>query len=354
MSNTLPRSVQALIAADVPVMLWGPPGTGKTAAVMQAALEEEAHVEVLVGSTVDPVDVGGFIIPQPNGDTRVSPPPWVRRLRGSLDLGRQSWLFLDELSCAPPSVQAALLRVINERSAAGVDLSGCRVLAAANPAETATDGGWLAPATANRMSHVEWRLDRKVWLTGTLAGWRKARTQAWAAAAASVAGWISRSPDALLAVPTNSSSSRAWPSPRMWTAGISALAMLDGGARNGCALEVMSACVGAPAANEWMTWVMQQDLPDAEDVLAGRASIPARGDRQLSTALAMVAAAASEHAERGARLAAAVRIVAAMRRDVAIAPARVLLSALDGDVPEELRWLGEEIADAVAVIRSAP
>jgi len=124
-------TIRDLLAADVPVMLWGAPGTGKTALVNELAQECGAHLEVLIGSTLDPIDVGGYLVPH-DGKVSCVPPPWAQRLKA--ESARPCWVFFDELSCAPSSVQAALLRVIAERKVGELSLN-FRVIAASNPAE---------------------------------------------------------------------------------------------------------------------------------------------------------------------------------------------------------------------------
>lgn len=337
MMPNLPEVVLAALAADVPVLLWGAPGTGKTAAIMAAAKEVGAVVEVLIGSVTDPIDVGGYLLPS-GGTITIVPPPWARRLRTALDGGREAWLVLDELSCAPPSVQAALLRVVHERQVAGVDLVGCRVIGAANPTATAADGGWLPPATANRWAHVEWQVSPTTWVAHTIVGWGVPRSSSWTVAAARIATWIARSPAALLSVPATEMSGRAWPSPRSWTAAIGLLSCLPPGANS---VGAVVACVGEGAAAEWGVYDAARDLPDPEEVLAGRATLPNRGDQRAAALLSIVAAAAGEHAERERRLDVATSIIAAERPDRALTPARALLSAYGGDVPPALRAFGE-------------
>src|SRR5262249_29844746 len=66
---------------------------------------------------------------------------WARRLTET----GYGLLFLDELTTAPPAVQAAMLRVVLERAVGDVELpAAVRVVAAANPAGQAADGWELA------------------------------------------------------------------------------------------------------------------------------------------------------------------------------------------------------------------
>jgi len=329
-------AVRAALAADVPVLLWGPPGVGKTAQIEALAAAEGAHLETLIGSTVDPIDVGGWATPDADGVVQISPPVWARRIAASLAQGQPAWLFLDELSCAPPSVQSALLRVVQAREVAGLSIRGCRIIAASNPADTAADGGALSAATANRWAHLDWEIDVGGWVAGTIAGWGRRRPPAEAAVAASIAGFISRNPTALLAVPSDAAQAgRAWPSPRSWEQAIRLVAA--GGDRR-----LAGACVGSGAAREWIAWVVANDLPDPEDLLAGRVAPPVRGDLASAAAMAMVAAAVAQHPQRRQRVDAADRVLCGMPPDVALAPARALLAAVDAEniIPDVVDRVG--------------
>ncbi len=322
--------VRNYIKADVPVLLWGAPGTGKTSALLALAKEEGAHVEVLIGSTLDPIDVGGYLVPR-NGEVESSAPPWARRLSESLARGSSAWLVLDELTCAPPSVQAALLRVVHERRVGSLSLAGCRVVAAGNPSDTAADGGELAAATANRWAHVDWQCDVSAWASGTLRGWGEGvSSPRHAAVAASVASFMLRHPKSLLAVPTGiAEAGRSWPSPRSWSAAIAAAAA----APDELARRMVAGCVGDGAAKEWHEYHTSRDLPDPEEVLAGRAEVPSRGDRVAATLAAVVAAAIQPHASRKDRVERAWSLLASQRADLGIVAATTLLDAA-GTIPE--------------------
>jgi len=314
--------VRSYLAADVPCLLWGAPGTGKTAAIHALARGELAHVEVLIGSTLDPLDVGGYLLPSKH-EVRSAPPPWAVRLRKALDAKKTVWLVLDELSCAPPSVQAALLRVVNERRVGELDLRGCRVVAAANPAETAADGGDLSAAAANRWAHLEWTPDVTAWAGGTLANWGQGHaTPRHAEIAASVASHLQRLPGDLLAVPEDlARAGRAWPSPRSWSAAIAAVSA----APDTLSLRLAEGCVG-PAAQAWHTSHISRDLPNPEAVLSGAVELPTRGDKAATTLAAVVAAALCEHPDQITRVDRAWGVLVSARADVAVSAARALLA----------------------------
>ncbi len=80
-------------------------------------------------------------------------------------------LFLDEVSTAPPVVQAALLRVVLERTVGDLPLPDVvTVIVAANPPELAADGWDLAAPLANRFCHLDWSIDARQWAEGILGG----------------------------------------------------------------------------------------------------------------------------------------------------------------------------------------
>jgi hypothetical protein len=328
--------IRLRLKADVPVLVWGVPGTGKTATFEAIAKEDGLHMEALIASTSDPVDVGGYLVPHA-GEIVSDPPPWAKRIRAALDAGQRAMLFLDELSCAPPSVQAAFLRVVNERRVGNLDLRGMLVAGAANPADSATAEGDVGLAMANRWSHVDYQVDLSDWTVGTLSNWGQEASLAYSTVAATVTGFISKNPQALC-----KPGGRAWPSPRSWTNGIKSLAASGVDLKSADAQQVLAGDVGDAAASEWSSLQVLNDLPDPEDVLAGRAKVPTRGDRASATMQAVVAAALSSHSEKNNRIHKAWRLLSGQRSDLIVAPARALLTAGD-DIPQEAVEIGNQI-----------
>src|SRR5205807_3668045 len=120
--------------AKRPVLLWGGPGTGKTAIVNAIADALDQPAETVIASLREPADFAGLPVVTADGSVRLAAPSWAARLAAE---GR-GILFLDEVTTAPPSVQAALLRVVLERVVGDVALPrGVAVVAAANPPELA-------------------------------------------------------------------------------------------------------------------------------------------------------------------------------------------------------------------------
>lgn len=226
--------------SNVPVMIWGAPGIGKSSVVRQAAEEiaqraTEQGLEFLewnklnsaqrkaLASATD--NTGKFIY----GDCRLSQydpsdwaMPWVQSgddtdmvwapsqmLRAFAVPGTQGMLFLDELPQAQPSVQNAAYQIILDRMYKDVCFQNIRMVAAGN--RTMDGGNQYAypPALANRFTHVELMSpDGKEWV------------QNWArdnGVHPLICAFIQARPHMLYEDTGKTENRRyAWPSPRSW------------------------------------------------------------------------------------------------------------------------------------------
>ncbi|MGQ0846758.1 MAG: AAA family ATPase [Sporichthyaceae bacterium] len=294
------------VGAGVPALLWGAPGTGKTSVIRALGEAMDLPCEIVIASIREPADFAGLPIVQA-GEVVFAPPSWARRLAG-LDRGL---LFLDEISTAPPAVQAALLRVVLERTVGDLTLPvGIRTVAAANPPEQAADGWDLSAPLANRFVHLDWPVDARTVAEGFAGGWpaptvatlpadwqdRVPTTRSW------IAGFVGVRPAAALAVPGEATSAgRAWPSPRSWDmaarllAAARAAGSVAGGQEDVVAL-LIRGCVGDGVGVEFLNWLAEGDLPDPEVVLADPDSfkLPERGDRAFAALTSIAAAVAAK------------------------------------------------------------
>lgn len=281
------RSLTLCIAARVPVILWGPPGQGKTSVVRAIAANQGRHLEVLLASIREPQDFAG--LPSiSNGTAQLVPPDWALRLSRVKD----GILFTDEVNTAPPSVQAALLRVSLDKVAGDCDLGqDTSVIAAANPPEQAADGWDLAPPLANRFCHLDWELPTEVVRDGFAGRWSSydvaspdadVLTQALTIELVRVAGFLTARPDLTTVVPASSSEQgRAFPTPRSWEMA----ATLSGWASateqsEGTRRLLVRGCIGPGASAEFLTYRENLDLPDPEEILRDptRFVVPGRAD----------------------------------------------------------------------------
>jgi MoxR-like ATPase len=102
------------VSANLPVLLWGEPGIGKSARIEQLAAGLGVPLETVIASVHEPSDFAGLPVigndPAGTGVT-MAPPDWAVRLAAA----GHGIVFFDELSSAPPAVQAALLRKRSNR-----------------------------------------------------------------------------------------------------------------------------------------------------------------------------------------------------------------------------------------------
>src|SRR5215475_1134517 len=285
--NTAVEALGVAVASRVPVLLWGAPGTGKTSAIRAMASAMDLPCETVIASIREPSDFAGLPVVTGNA-VRFAPPLWATRLAEA----GTGILFLDELSTAPPAVQAALLRVVLERTVGDLTLpDDVAVVAAANPPEQAADGWDLSAPLANRLCHLPWEIDPRAVADGLAGGFPTPVVPSlpggWESeqkvALALVGAFLHARPALACAPPSDAASAgRGWPSPRTWEMAArlwaaSGAAQVSGEAR--AALVVGS--VGDGAGAEFLAWLQDMDLPDPEAVLAdpGSFRLPKRADR---------------------------------------------------------------------------
>ncbi|MER5965310.1 MoxR family ATPase [Streptomyces sp. NPDC002057] len=371
-STTEPRpdiQLEALtlaVAADLPVLLWGEPGIGKTAALTQLAESLDLPLTTVIASVHEPSDFAGLPVvgddPAEQG-VPMAPPDWAVRL---VRAGR-GLLFLDELSTAPPAVQAALLRLVLERRIGALRLpSGVRIVAAANPRGSAADGWELSPPLANRFVHLRWTHDHDVVVRGLGGTWPRATLphldperlpQAVEYARRAVCGLLSVRPKLVHQLP-NGEARRGgpWPSPRSWEMSLCliAFATAAGSSREVISLLVRGT-VGDGPGLELLAGLDRMDLPDPETLLAdpAGAALPVRGDLRQAALDGVVAAvgARPEKARWDAAWALLARAVETGAPDLVVVPATTLaaLRREEWDVPPAI----DRLAGAVSMSRRA-
>ena len=260
---------------------------------LTSALAEalDLPLTTVIASVHEPSDFSGLPIvgddPAAQG-VPMAPPDWAVRL---VRAGR-GLLFLDELSTAPPAVQAALLRLVLERRIGALQLPpGVRIVAAANPRSSAADGWELSPPLANRFVHLQWTHDHEVVVRGLGGTWPRATLprldperlpEAVAFARRAVCGLLAARPALVHRLPSSETRrGGAWPSPRSWEMALRLIAFATAA---GTSREVLSllvrGTVGDGPGLELLASLDRMDLPDPE--IAARRSgrgRPARAGR---------------------------------------------------------------------------
>ncbi|MFE4790680.1 AAA family ATPase [Streptomyces sp. NPDC056756] len=354
------------VAADLPVLLWGEPGIGKTAALTQLAASLGLPLTTVIASVHEPSDFSGLPVvgddPAEQG-VPMAPPDWAVRL---VRAGR-GLLFLDELSTAPPAVQAALLRLVLERRIGTLRLPPeVRIVAAANPRSSAADGWELSPPLANRFVHLQWTHDHEVVVRGLGGTWPRATLprldperlpEAVDFARRAVCGLLAARPKLVHQLPSGESRRGGpWPSPRSWdmTLRLIAFATAAGSSREVLSLLVRGT-VGDGPGLELLASLDRMDLPDPESLLADPAAavLPERGDLRQAVLDGVVAAVRGrpEKSRWDAAWALLARALETGAPDLVVVPASTLaaLRREDWEVPAAL----DRLAGAVALSRRA-
>src|SRR5574338_450522 len=138
--------------AHTPVMLWGPPGVGKSQIIAQIAAAHGVRLIDIRLSQMEPTDLRG--VPFRKGDTVEWSVPAL--LPDAARHGARGILFLDEITAAPPTVTAAAYQLILDRRLGEYRVPDGWVIFAAGNRYGDRGVSYVMPAPlANRFTHYE-------------------------------------------------------------------------------------------------------------------------------------------------------------------------------------------------------
>jgi len=270
------------------VMLWGPPGIGKSQAIRQMAEEIEKSTGKKVNVTdvrlllFNPIDLRG--IPTANEDKTLA--VWLRPKIFQMDPSEDvvNILFLDEISSAPQSVQAAAYQITLDRTVGEHALpDNCIVVAAGNRTTDKSVAYKMPKALANRLLHVE--------VLGSFESWLE-----WAIPKGineKVIGYLSFKPSALMKFDA-ASEDLAFATPRSWEMVSNILNYVSDDIQQSYAL--IAGLVGVGAATELSHWnKIYSQLPDIRDIFEGKVSTAPKGADILYALTSSMTAFARDH-----------------------------------------------------------
>jgi hypothetical protein len=249
---------------EVPtVMLWGQPGVGKSDAIrslaktLNKATGKEVEIHDVRLLLFNPVDLRG--IPVPDADREFA--KWLKPSIFNMDSSDKkiNILFLDEITAAPPTVQASAYQLTLDRKVGEHKLpDNCIVICAGNRVQDKGVAYKMPTPLANRMTHFE--------IVCELEDWKD-----WAIPAGVhplVIGFLNFR-ETLLNKFDPSSDDTAFPTPRSWEFVSKYLHICNGDVDK--AYPLISGTIGEGTAVEFKAFSkVYGNLPNIEDILNGK------------------------------------------------------------------------------------
>lgn len=278
------------------VMLWGPPGVGKSQAIRQLAqnIETQTGKKTVVTDVrlllFNPIDLRG--IPTANADKTLA--VWLKPQIFQMDPGENvvNILFLDELSAAPQSVQAAAYQITLDRVVGEHKLpENCIVIAAGNRTTDKSVAFKMPKALANRLLHIE--------VEGSFKAWKE-----WAIRSGihpKVVGFLSFRQNYLMGF-DSSSEDLAFATPRSWEMVSNLLHFVSDDIEK--MYRLIAGLVGTGVAIEFRTWAkIYNQLPELKDIFDGKQPALPKGTDAMYALCAAMTAYAREHKNELPRIA---------------------------------------------------
>lgn len=264
------------------VMLWGPPGVGKSQAVRQLGKEIEKNTGKSIHVTdvrlllFNPIDLRG--IPTANADKTLA--IWLKPQIFQMDPSDDviNILLLDEISAAPQSVQAAAYQITLDRVVGEHKLpENCIVIAAGNRTTDKSVAFKMPKALANRLLHIE--------VEGSFNSWKE-----WAVSCGvndKVLGFLSFRQQHLMTF-ESSNDDLAFATPRAWEMVSNILNYVDSNVDK--MYYLIAGVIGTGLAIEFRTWAkVYNDLPDITDIFDGKMpKMPTSTDALYALCSAMI------------------------------------------------------------------
>ena len=289
-SGNLADKVRFCRSFNRPIMVFGPPGAGKSQQIHQAADADDLVIDCRLTS-LESIDMRGLPIIRKNTDTK-NPEAvvWVRPEflpgdEGVVVEGRvykKGILFLDEINTAQIAVQAPALQLVLDRKVGPHRLgAGWYIAAAGNRAEDGCHVNPMSAALLDRFAIYDYTPSHQTWCD-------------WAIkndVHENVIGFISFSPSSLLSPRRDEYSPSS--NPRSWCF---VSDMLKTGAKPD--VTDIRACVGSQAA-EFMAYVkVCASLPNIAKLVEGKEKF-VENRKEISVAYAVSNAIASHLMNHG-------------------------------------------------------
>ncbi len=243
------------------LMLWGPPGIGKSSIVASVASQHGLELVDLRLSQLAPTDLRGLPVAEA-GVSKWFPPEFLPTFGKGV-------LFLDEINMAPPAMQGIAQQLILDRKVGSYTVpEGWFIWAAGNRKADRAAVFEMPSALANRFIHLDLSPDVESFKAWGLSQGLGEQILAFLAFRPTLVHQIDPQQP-------------AWPSPRSW-------AMADKLRKAG--LDIAPAVGSAVAAELEAFCSIYERLPDLEGILAGKESpsFPTEPSARYATVLGLV------------------------------------------------------------------
>ena len=267
-----------------PMMIWGPPGIGKSTLVRGVTEELNiGFVDVRLAQR-EPVDIRGLPVPREDrqGIDWIVSSEWPRvGVEGTPERGI---ILFDELTAADSTLQVAAYEFILDRRLGELYKvpDGWYIVAAGNRAEDNAVARTMSSALANRFLHLDLSAGSDDWCN-------------WAVSTghhSDVVGFIRFRPDLLLDMSAHHE--RGWPSPRSWSRVSDEVRLAEkSGLSDRFLCLIIDGLIGIGAGMEFKAFRDSKSLlPDVRAMLNGtvKAQFPEKLDQQwaMITSLAPI------------------------------------------------------------------
>lgn len=283
---TIMDIAELLIKSGCPILFMGDPGVGKTSVMGALAKANDWDFEAFIASIRTPEELSGTMYVG-DGQLKTSVPSWVAKFTDQ----KTGVFFIDELTTCAPTMQAALLRIINEGVIGDYTMPKTVYRVAACNGDNVSGTNTLSHPLANRFVHYNWSLNPDQWANGIVTNfsevtrnplpydpnWKSKRFEY----VALVSEFIKSNPTMLHKMPESEGfEGLAWASPRSWEMAIDMLAVTylfeqankedeDGqyAMLHTLRRTFIEGTVGKEASDMFFAWMAERNLPKIADVV---------------------------------------------------------------------------------------
>lgn len=261
-----------------PIMIWGPPGVGKSSVIRDIAKDlGVGFIDVRLAQR-EPIDIRGLPVPKEDGVHWYISAEWPR------DKDSKGIIIFDELTAADRTLQVAAYEFILDRRLGDLYTvpEGWYIVGAGNRAKDRAVATTMSSALANRFLHVEVDADAETWVKWALR--RNIHPL--------VTGFIRFRPDAFFNMDGNLE--RGWPSARSWERVSIMLQQIEQSGKNkdallGIAVEGLVGPEAGAEFNAFMEW--SDSIQNALELMLNSKetfNVPERADQKYALCSAMV------------------------------------------------------------------